>query len=75
MPRALSVIRASGLDWTVVRVTRLSDRPGTGRVHGGAPRLEPIRSIPRADVARFVLEQVTDEALSAGAHGGAAPRQ
>jgi putative NADH-flavin reductase len=58
---AVEVIRASGLDWTVVRVTRLSDRPGTGRVHGGAPRLEPIRSIPRADVARFVLEQVTDE--------------
>ncbi|HYZ29145.1 MAG TPA: SDR family oxidoreductase [Thermoleophilaceae bacterium] len=42
-------LRASGLDYTILRPGRLTDEPGTGRI-ALAPDL-PSRSIPRADVA------------------------
>jgi uncharacterized protein YbjT (DUF2867 family) len=42
-------LRASGLDYTVVRPGRLTDDPGTGRI-ALAPDL-PRGSVPRADVA------------------------
>lgn len=56
--RQEAIIRASGLDWVIVRPSVLTDRPATGNVwatvdlhgfHGG--------SIPRADVAAFVVAQ------------------
>ena len=43
--RADDELRASGLDWTVVRPGRLTDDPGTGRVEAG-------ESVPRGEVAR-----------------------
>ncbi len=58
---AVEVIRASGLDWTVVRVPRLSDGPMTGRVRSGTLRLGPSHSISRADVVAFVLQQLDDD--------------
>ena len=57
--RQEAVVRASGLDWILVRPTILTDRPANGRIrattdlsgfHGG--------SIPRADVAAFVIAQL-----------------
>lgn len=57
--RQEALIRDSGLDWVLVRPAILSNKPGRGNVraltdlshfHGG--------SIARADVARFVLDQV-----------------
>jgi len=60
--RQEEVVRASNLAWTIVRPTILNDKPATGRimatvdlsnVHGG--------SIPRSDVAGFVLDQLTNE--------------
>jgi uncharacterized protein YbjT (DUF2867 family) len=54
-------IRKSGLDWTIVRPTNLTDAPATDSVraltdltdfHGG--------SIPRADVARFLVTEFED---------------
>lgn len=57
----VEVVRASGLDWTVVRVSRLTDGPRTGNVRGGAPRTRPRQAISRADVAAFVLEQLEDD--------------
>lgn len=54
-------IRASGLDWTIVRPTALSDGPVTDNIraltdltdlHGG--------SITRADVARFLVTEFED---------------
>ncbi len=59
--RQEAVIRASGLDWTLVRPTVLTDKPARGTVravtdlsgfHGG--------TIARADVARFVLDELQD---------------
>jgi uncharacterized protein YbjT (DUF2867 family) len=60
--RQEAIVRASGLAWVIVRPAVLNDKPATGRVtatvdlttvHGG--------SIPRADVAGFVLDQLTGE--------------
>jgi len=58
--RQEDVIRASALDWVIVRPTVLNDEPARGRirtltdlsgVHGG--------KIARADVANFVVQQLT----------------
>lgn len=55
-------VRASGLDWIIVRPTILNDKPARGHVraltdlsgfHGGA--------IARADVADFVVTQLTTD--------------
>jgi uncharacterized protein YbjT (DUF2867 family) len=58
------VVRASGLDWTIVLPPMLTDRPATGRVRrrvGGNVR--GSYSIARADLATAVLQAVTDHAL------------
>lgn len=61
--RQEAVVRDSGLDWTLVRPSVLNNKPGRDTVraltdlsgfHGG--------TISRADVARFVLDQVSDDA-------------
>ncbi|AOH82626.1 flavin reductase [Sphingomonas panacis] len=61
--RQENVIRASTLDWTVVRPTVLNDKPARGAikaltdlsgVHGG--------TIARSDVADFVVQQLTTDA-------------
>ena len=58
--RQEDAIRASALDWTIVRPTVLNDKPARGRikaltdltdVHGG--------TIARSDVADFVVRQLT----------------
>jgi uncharacterized protein YbjT (DUF2867 family) len=58
--RQEALVRDSGLEWVLVRPTVLNDKPGTGRIrtltnlsgfHGG--------TIPRRDVAHFVVGQIT----------------
>lgn len=60
--RQEAVIRASGLDWTIVRPGMLTNGPRRGHYRHG-PRvghwLWTVR-ISRADVAAFMLDQVTD---------------
>ena len=60
--RQEAAIRASSLDWVIVRPGRLTDDPAQGHaravvnlagVHGG--------KIARADVARFVVDQLTTD--------------
>jgi uncharacterized protein YbjT (DUF2867 family) len=62
--RQEAIVKGSGLDWTIVRPTVLNDKPARGNVramidlsgiHGGA--------ISRADVADFVVRQVTEKAF------------
>ncbi|WP_316234385.1 SDR family oxidoreductase [Bradyrhizobium sp. SZCCHNR1098] len=62
--RQEAIIGNSGLDWVVVRPSVLNDKPGGHTVraltdltdfHGG--------TIARADVARFVLDQVSDDSF------------
>lgn len=60
--RQEEIIRGSGLNWTIVRPTILTNQPGTGAIraltdlqgfHGGR--------IAREDVATFVLDQVSSD--------------
>jgi uncharacterized protein YbjT (DUF2867 family) len=60
--RQEAIVRASGLDWVLVRPTVLNDKPAKGTVraltdlsgvHGG--------TVARGDVAKFVVAQLTDD--------------
>lgn len=55
-------IHQSGLDWTVVRAGRLTNAAGRGTYHMDETirKTSPLR-IPRADVARCMLDQLTDD--------------
>ncbi len=57
-----AVIRASDLDWTLVRATRLVNTPGTGR-YRVRPDYPPPRGrkIARADVADFIERALLDD--------------
>jgi putative NADH-flavin reductase len=60
--RQESVVRASGLDWTIVRPGQLTDGPRTGVYQHGFPEgFRGIKTrISRTDVAEFMLKQVSD---------------
>ncbi len=58
-----AALRASGLDWTILRPGRLTDEPATGRVALGTDI--PRGDIPRADVAA-VIGAVIDQPSSVG---------
>jgi uncharacterized protein YbjT (DUF2867 family) len=60
--RQEDIVRASKLDWVLVRPVVLNDKPARGTVraqtdlsgiHGGA--------VSRTDVAKFVVRQLTDD--------------
>jgi putative NADH-flavin reductase len=57
-----SLVRASPLDWTIVRPPRLTDKPVTGRYRTTIDQMliKPY-SIARADVAHFMLHSLSDE--------------
>lgn len=59
----LEVLRASGLDWTVVRGPRLTEEPGVGRYRQGWVGVGTGTSISRDDLADFILTQVDDRAF------------
>jgi uncharacterized protein YbjT (DUF2867 family) len=50
-----AALRASGLDWTIVKPGRLTNEPGTGRIDA-ARKLGRSGEIPRDDVALTILE-------------------
>lgn len=53
------VIAKSGLDWTIVRPPRLTDKPRTGKYRVREDHLPPFGfSISRADVADFMLNAI-----------------
>ncbi|UVE95828.1 SDR family oxidoreductase [Dietzia sp. B32] len=66
-----AVVRESGLDWTVVRPTGLTNAAGNGRwrAHevGDGGRLGG--TVPRADLAAYLLEVVSDDSLVGRAVG------
>ncbi|HZQ05075.1 MAG TPA: SDR family oxidoreductase [Anaerolineae bacterium] len=60
MKRTVDVVRASELDWTIVRVPMLTDDQKIGRVQVGYVGKGMGPRITRADMADFILKQVSD---------------
>ncbi len=54
------LIKASGLDWTIIRPGGLTDGPRTGAYRFGRDRSIKGGRISRTDVADFVLRQLLD---------------
>ena len=55
------VLRASGLDWTIVYATKLTNGPKTEpRVVPESRKVGMLQKISRADVASFLLQAATD---------------
>lgn len=55
------VLRASGLDWEVVRGPRLTTEPARGQYRVGWVGVNASTSIGRADLSDFILKQVESE--------------
>ncbi|MGD0878111.1 MAG: NAD(P)H-binding protein [Anaerolineales bacterium] len=54
-------VRTSDLDWTIVRVSMLSNLAGTGSIRAGYLGMRQVGTKrTRADLARFMLAQVQD---------------
>lgn len=66
-----ALIRASDLDWTIVRPPKLTGGPCTGRYRSGEniATWKPVPLLARADVAHFILGE-----LAQPAYLGRAPR-
>ncbi len=59
LERMEGILRESGLDWTAVRPPRLLDTPGRGRYRQAIEADPGGSTIPRADVARAMLDFLT----------------
>lgn len=59
--RMETVVKASTLDWTIVRPPRLTDKPRTGRYHTAVNGHVSGSAIARADVADYMLNHLTDQ--------------
>lgn len=66
-----SVVRSSALDWTIVRPTGLTTKPATGRwrAHEVGDGGKLGATIPRADVAAYLLEVLSDDSRTGRAFG------
>lgn len=58
--RHVEQVRASDVDWTIVRVGRLNDGPKSGNVQVGWVGTGPKPFISRADVAAFMLRELEE---------------
>lgn len=63
------VLRESGLDWTAVRPPQLKDKPGLGRYRHTVGTGPVGNTVPRADVARAMLDLIDDPATFGQAVG------
>jgi len=58
-----SAVKASGLDWTIVRPSGLVNTPGTGVYLVGENIRAKTSKIPRADVADLMLNTLAEGSL------------
>lgn len=58
--RQEALLKASDLDWTIVRPGGLTNGPATGRYRAGLDPKISAGQVSRADVAAFVLAQLSD---------------
>ena len=61
------VVSRSSLDWTIVRLNRLTNGPLTGRVERSRELLAKAKATSRADAAMVLLDAVGDAALTRAA--------
>ena len=61
------IVRDSDLDWVIVQPVRLIDRPARGRCRVFLGDERAKGTIPRADVADFLLQQLSDRTYLGGA--------
>jgi nucleoside-diphosphate-sugar epimerase len=56
-------ISESGLDWTIVRLPMLNDKPASGKINAGytGDGTVSLFSLSRADLADFLLQQLSDK--------------
>ncbi|HSN74082.1 MAG TPA: SDR family oxidoreductase [Anaerolineae bacterium] len=59
--RQEALVKASELDWTIVRPGGLTNGPATGQYKSGLDPKISAGQVARADVAAFVLQQLTDD--------------
>lgn len=57
-----AVVERSGAEWTIVRAAVLTDKPATGAVT--ATKTGPTKRISRADLAGYLVDQLTDTSLA-----------
>lgn len=57
----LAILRASEVEWVALRVQRLTDEPATGSIKAFFGNPSPSQKITRADVADFMLQQLTED--------------
>jgi putative NADH-flavin reductase len=57
---SVEIARASGLDWTVVRMAGPSNAPPSGAVRASLVRKAMSLRISRADAAAFILEELAE---------------
>jgi putative NADH-flavin reductase len=57
----LAVLESSKVDWVAVRIPRLTDEPAKGSVKTFFGNPSPSMKITRADVADFMLKQLTSD--------------
>jgi putative NADH-flavin reductase len=57
----LGVLESSKVDWVAVRVPRLTDDPAKGSVRAFFGNPSPSQKITRADLADFMLKQLTED--------------
>lgn len=55
------LVRESSLDWIIVRPGGLTNGPATGNYNSGLDKSIVAGQVSRADVAEFVLRQLTDD--------------
>jgi hypothetical protein len=61
MTKTVELVRASGLDWTIVRLPMLTDDPKSASVKVGYVGKGMGARIARADIADFILGQLDDK--------------
>jgi len=58
------LVKDSGLDWTIIRPPRLTDKPATGSYRFSINSfLKNCLSISRADVAHFMVNNIDNKAI------------
>lgn len=60
MTETVALVKNSDRDWTIVRVPMLTDDPATEKIRAGVVGKDIGIRIGRADMAKFILDQLND---------------